>query len=346
MSGTSPLVVHAVRSDAFAGVERYISSVAPRILRAGWRVQVLGGDPGRMPAELGPGIGYSPAASTGQLVPRLLRVARGADIVHVHMTAAELAGALTKPATRARLVTTRHFAARRGASLPGRLAAVGIRAALDAQIAISRYAAEESGEDAVVIHSGVPDAQASTDRERRVLMLQRHEAEKHTDEGLRAWARSGLGAEGWRLALAGDGSLRPSLEKLAGELGVADSVDFLGHVHDPHPLLAGSAILLATTRIEGFGLSVAEAMAHGCAVVATDSGAHRETVARRDCLYAPGDVDACAALLRALAGDDAARRRVGDELRERQRAEFSLDRHADRLLTFYGELLSIPKGRR
>ncbi len=49
-------VVQVVRSDAFAGVERYVSQVSATLATRGHRVSVIGGDPTRMPRRTtGPG---------------------------------------------------------------------------------------------------------------------------------------------------------------------------------------------------------------------------------------------------------------------------------------------------
>ena len=47
-------VVHVVVTDAFAGVERYVCQVANGLAARGHRVEVVGGEPARMAAELDP----------------------------------------------------------------------------------------------------------------------------------------------------------------------------------------------------------------------------------------------------------------------------------------------------
>ena len=51
-------VVQVVRSDAFAGVERYICQVANELVRRGHHVVAIGGDPGRMRTELRPKVAH------------------------------------------------------------------------------------------------------------------------------------------------------------------------------------------------------------------------------------------------------------------------------------------------
>ncbi len=173
-----------------------------------------------------------------------------------------------------------------------------------------------------------------------VAMLQRLTVEKSADVGIRAWAESGLAARGWTLVLAGEGALRADLVDLAGHLGIADSVEFVGAVADTDGLLERSSILLAPAPGEPFGLSVVEAMAHGVPVVAARGGAHVETVGDDGILFAPGDVSAAARALVELATDRTRRLEVGAALRLRQRHQFSLVGHVDRLERLYRDVIA------
>ncbi len=79
--------------------------------------------------------------------------------------------------------------------------------------------------------------------------------------------------------------MRPTLEKLAAELKIADHVHFLGkrpHNEIPLWLNAADALLLSSVS-EGMPNAVAEALACGCAVVATDVGACREMLEIQPC---------------------------------------------------------------
>ena len=73
--------------------------------------------------------------------------------------------------------------------------------------------------------------------------------------------------------VAGDGDLRPDLEKLAGELGVADAVRFIGHVEsgDLPELYRAADLFVMPSTGEGFGIVYLEALACGTPVVAGDA---------------------------------------------------------------------------
>ncbi|MGI8759167.1 MAG: glycosyltransferase family 4 protein [Acidimicrobiales bacterium] len=339
-SGTGLRMAHVVRSDNFAGVERYITYVAPELAGRGLHVVVIGGDPARMAGALAPaGIEYRPATTTLQVARQLL-ACRPLDLVHTHMSAAEVAALVTRPLTGAPLVTTRHFAARRGRSTAGRVAALAVARTVAVEIAISRFVADAIGEPSVVLPSGVPRtdrAPTTPDRRPVVLMAQRLEREKDSSVGLRAWAASGLAAAGWRLVVAGGGALAGELRDLAGALGAGGSVDFVGPQADIGRLFESAGVLLATAPEEPFGLSVVEAMAAALPVVASGSGAHLETVGACSArwLFPAGDHEACAQRLRELALAPATRQAYGDALQAFQRRHFDLGDHVDRLVELY-----------
>jgi len=86
----------------------------------------------------------------------------------------------------------------------------------------------------------------------------------------------GLGA---RLAILGEGSQRPSLEKLARRLGIADRVEMPGHVSDVRHWLRQASAFLSTSRYEGYPAVLIEALAARIPVITTDcSPAIREIV--------------------------------------------------------------------
>lgn len=73
-----------------------------------------------------------------------------------------------------------------------------------------------------------------------------------------------------RLVVFGKGYHREALLAVADELGVADCAHFPGHTEDPYAELAAADLFVLSSRWEGFGNVVVEAMAVGTAVVATD----------------------------------------------------------------------------
>jgi glycosyltransferase involved in cell wall biosynthesis len=70
--------------------------------------------------------------------------------------------------------------------------------------------------------------------------------------------------------LIGDGPLRTALEETATALGVRDDVAFLGFRTNPYPFIKRAAALVLSSRWEGFGNVLVEALALGTSVVSTD----------------------------------------------------------------------------
>ena len=337
-------IVHAIRSDGFAGVERYVAQLAVAQGAAGHDVVVIGGDPAMMAAVLhGTSISHRPAV-TALDVLRAVDSERRCDLLAVHMTAAEAAAALAVRAWRVPVVSTRHFALRRGSSLPARLARGLIASRIATQIAISDFVAARIEGTSTVVHTGVPprpDALPASARDRSVLVAQRLEPEKRTEDAVRAFALSGLGAAGWRLDVAGVGSQGPALEALARALGIAGSVSFLGRRADVPDLMSVAGMVLATCDIEGLGLTVLEAMAAGTAVVAVAAGGHLETLGgvAEAALYQPGDLTGAGELLAGLGASEPDRDRYGAVLQARQRAQFTIEAQAAATEAVYRSVL-------
>jgi glycosyltransferase involved in cell wall biosynthesis len=324
-------VVHIVCSELFAGVERHVALLAAAQHDAGKRVVVAGGAPDAMAAAIDrPGIRRIGASTVLQTAARTRALARGADIVHVHMTASEVAGAVAALRTDTALVTTRHFAERRGSTPPARLVGRWAARRMVQQIAASHFAADAVEGDSVVIYAGVrngPDAGRTPERARTVLVAQRLESEKRTDLALQVFAASGLSSRGWTLDVAGTGAQHDQLERLAARLGVTDAVRFLGHRQDIASLMVRAGILLAPRHDEAYGLSVLEAMASGLPVVAAAGGGHLETVGilEQAALYPPGDIGAAADLLTQVADDMELRRSLACAQQQLQRSTFTVE---------------------
>lgn len=331
---------HLVLTASFAGVERHVCGLANEQVDRGHAVEVWGGEPTEMRHHLDPRIVQRPGKSLTRTI--LLGLARPApDVVHAHMTRAELGAVAVGMIKKTPVVATRHFAAQRGRSRVGGIVRGPVAVRVARQISISHYVASHVDGPSTVIYPGVgqPIAGINGPRRPRVLVVQRLQPEKSTDVALRAFARGA--PHGWGLDVVGSGPEEVSLRRLADDLGISHRTRFLGFRTDVPELMARASVLIAPCTIEGLGLSVLEAMAHGLPVVAADSGAHPETVGLADeaQLFEPGDDEQAGRALSRLCADRGLRDRYGAQLRQIQQSLFTPERQARLTDRVYEEVL-------
>lgn len=142
-----------------------------------------------------------------------------------------------------------------------------------------------------------------------------------------------------RLRIAGSGYSRDALERKAAALGLTHC-EFLGFVADSadfYPTL--DAFVLASFS-EGMPLVNLEAMASGVPVVTTDVGGAAEAVLDRECglVVPPGDAQALADALCALARDRVQADRYAAAGQERVRRYFSMQSMFRNLVDVYAEI--------
>ena len=145
-----------------------------------------------------------------------------------------------------------------------------------------------------------------------------------------------------RLAIVGDGTLRPAIEALLAQHGAADLAWLPGARADVPAWLPALDIFALPSRAEGISNTILEAMACGVPVVATRVGGNPELVADGETgmLVPPADsAPTCAALL-ALANDTPRRRRMSRAARARAVREFALPEMTRRYADVYEGALS------
>ena len=149
-----------------------------------------------------------------------------------------------------------------------------------------------------------------------------------------------------RFFCAGEGVMRPALEKRLRQLGIEDRVVLLGHRSDVPAILARSNALALCSSNEGLSNAIMEAMAARLPVVATRVGGNPELLEGGRGLLVPyGDPRALAqALLRISTAPDEART-MGRKGRAFVEAELSLERMQAAHERLYWRALDLPAPR-
>ncbi|RQG96957.1 glycosyltransferase [Natrarchaeobius oligotrophus] len=110
-----------------------------------------------------------------------------------------------------------------------------------------------------------------------LLAAGRYTPEKDFSTLIRAFSKVSERIRG-RLMILGDGEQRNELETLSKELAVKDRVCLYGFVDDPYPYMKAADLFVLSSRSEGFGNVLVEAMSCGTPVVATKCGSGPVTI--------------------------------------------------------------------
>lgn len=286
-------------------------------------------------------------------VPKLRRLIRNEsyDIVHLHTKRAHaLSLWLSHASSRPKYVVTRRMDYPESANWYTRHL---YNRTVDGVIAISEkifqllLAAGVKGEKMRVIHSGIdprayatpaPAIDSSVVSVGTAAVLEERKGHRYLLDAALRLKRQGLRL---RYYLAGDGSLRRSLEDRTRQLGLKEDVEFLGFVSDMASFMARIEIFVLPSLFEGLGVSVLEAMAAGRPVVASRVGGLPELVVDTvtGFLVPPQDPSALAGALAQLVENRALSRQMGWQGRERLKANFTLEQMAGKNEDFYYALL-------
>ena len=144
------------------------------------------------------------------------------------------------------------------------------------------------------------------------------------------------------LCMVGDGPDRDAVERRAHELGIVRDSLFLGYQDEVASYYAAFDALVLPSANEGTPVSAIEALGGGRPVVATRVGGVPDVV--RDgidgFLVEPGDVDAMAERLSALAADPPLRHRMGEAGRASVHERYSVERLLNDVDALYRRLLA------
>lgn len=296
---TRPSLVIYLPDLSGGGAERLYLGLAPAFIEAGLDVTfLLDREGGELLGSVPAGARVVSLGASRQLaaLPRLVRLLRRTrpDLLLSAMEHMNVMSVLARrvSGTRTKIVVSQHNALSEQAKRPGlkhRAVPLLYRLALPsaaAIVAVSRGVADDMARRAhvardriEVIYNGAirPDFERALGEAtpagwpqsgRVILSVGRLVAQKDHATLLRAVAR--LPADRvTHLVLLGEGPLRPELEALGRELGIAERLHMPGFLANPLPAMARADLVVLSSRFEGFGLVLAEALACGTPVVST-----------------------------------------------------------------------------
>ena len=192
------------------------------------------------------------------------------------------------------------------------------------------------GDAITIVHNGTEALAASgtgRDAAPRILVLGRLVPHKRVEHVIAASALLRDRHPGLTVAVVGDGWWAPHLHEAAREHGVADIVEFTGHVSEEEKArqVDRAWVLALPSLKEGWGLVVMEAASRGVPTIAyADAGGVAESVVDGITgVLVQGEEPEFVAALDALLTDTARRTDMGERARERS-AQFSWDASATR----------------
>jgi glycosyltransferase involved in cell wall biosynthesis len=357
---TGGVVLHVQKVAGISGSEAYLLQLLPDLRERGWDVRFLmlhEGEPGarefahelearevpleaiRVRADVDPIAFAEVVAYLARTKPRIL---------HTHLVHADVYGQLAGAVTRVPLrLSTKHgfneFREGRFFGLADRTVGSFAHVHIAISQGLARYLAETEGfeeESFEIVHYGISarDSVAPyAGGEPRLLCVGRLIPIKGHLVLLRALAQARQRVPGLTLDVAGRGPLDSALKAYTRELGLEDAVRFLGFVSPIEDAFQRAAIVVVPSLGEGFGMVALEAMERARPVIVSAVGGLPEIVEDgvTGFVVPPGDAEALADAVVALASDLGRAAEMGRAGRARALAEFPPERSAARIEELY-----------
>jgi glycosyltransferase involved in cell wall biosynthesis len=278
-------------------------------------------------------------------------LSRQIDVVHAHTAHAVAIGAMATLATGVPLVVARRvdFPLRGNAGTRwkyGRAARIVAVSTAVADVLVAGGVARSRIDvvpDGVDLRRTVEPATAATlaacgVAPNRPLVVQVAQLVGHKDplNFVRAMAYANRGSTKLQALLVGDGPLRPEVTDEIRRLSLVDVIHLTGFRDDADSLLAAASVACLSSREEGMGSVLLDAMAFGRPIAATIAGGIPEVVVDGESglLAERENPEALGAAIAHLANDRALADRLAEGGRRRVR-EFSVEGMTDRTIAIY-----------
>jgi glycosyltransferase involved in cell wall biosynthesis len=360
-------VVHLMKVTGVAGAEQHLLNLLPSLRARGVDARFVGldvadTDADRLYAGLEQaGVPFEHVRCTLDVNPRMardvVRAVRGnkPDLLHTHLVHADVYGATAARLTGVPFVSTRHNDDRYQLGpfrYVDRTFASGARRLISISDAVRRFlvAAGLPAAKFETIHYGLdemprlpseltPDQAGVPASVPLALAIGRLIPQKDHATLLRAFAAVRANQPDAMLAILGDGPLAADTHRLVRELGL-DGVVLLPGRLETRDWLERADVFVHTSRWEGFGIVLLEAMLAGLPIVATGVSAVPEIVADGETgmLVPAGDSSALARPLGELLADPPRARALGAAGLARAKSLFSVARMTEATLGVYGRI--------
>ena len=178
---------------------------------------------------------------------------------------------------------------------------------------------------------------AHTQTKQVVVCLSRLSYQKGIDVLLQAWRLVHEQMPQARLIIVGSGPLQSQLERMARELGIANSVEFAGLRNDAVAQLHRGGVAVLPSRYEGMSHALLEAMACGLPCVTTRVSGSEDLIQHgvNGLLVESEDYQGLAQALLSLLDDSALAQKYGDAARATVEKQYSLERIVDTYIELY-----------
>lgn len=254
---------------------------------------------------------------------KYLRGLTGSHILHAHLPQAELLATISL-SSETRLINSRHFggkfhpkAQRTISRLLGKFAtsksykvvaiSKSVKEILVHQNEVSKNVQIE------VVHYGFDEKEFRNsgsnplprpDGELRFGTVARLSPEKDLVTLIRGFKKVRDERSGVSLEIVGAGPLLNALTNLVDELDISEDVSFLGKTSDVAGFMSSLDLFVLTSRFEGFGMVLLEAMSSGCKIVAARNSAIPEVLGDQGAglFFETGDADSLAAAMKESIG--------------------------------------------
>jgi glycosyltransferase involved in cell wall biosynthesis len=151
-------------------------------------------------------------------------------------------------------------------------------------------------------------------KSKKVIAVGRHSYEKGLDRMLQIWQKVIVKHPDWNLEIYGKSNENQELQKLANSLDINNNVTFFEPVKNINDKYLGASIVVMTSRTEGFGMVLIEAMALGLPVVAYDCPCGPRSIIQNNengFLVEDGNIDLFIQKIELLIEDDNLREQMG-----------------------------------